>query len=794
MNQGERATNPVHLEIGDGSKWAFINGAWTETAEGRIDCPETRATHFLAFYKEPTYSDVTAEFDFMASYRETGAGDAGVIVRAVDANHYYWVHFPWCGQQLRAKHFWVAISKVDESGYIRNLALAMMPSIPSETDRWYHVRVEVQGNQIRLWVDGRPGPLLKDSTYASGRIGLAGYGGFSFRNLRLQGTEIPAPPWDENLRPPQNWIHPAPDLHGGQNMPSLCHAPGGDILLAIPSESATFLVRSSDNGRTWAHPEQLPAALHGGVLHAARNGRLIMQMWNAEPPAILTSESSDQGRTWSQPTPATLNCNWPAEPPKLHAYGPCLELRDGTLLRFLYGGMSSNEGQNVVTWSAFHCRAYALRSTDGGHTWSGPYCLDQPVWVGVQPGTIPGSLDLTEPVAAETAEGQVVCFIRPIYSPTMWETWSSDGGVTWTSARRGPFPGYAPCMARTTSGVLLVAHRFPNHSINISYDNGLTWDAGTTADFPVWAMGALLEVEPEVVLFVYMDANREFLRAQRIRVTREGLQPDRPTSMAGDLRERMWVWGTREATATDATSLATYAESDCATRPKMLGLRNVFIAGGTPLTPDRALQIAAPVAQLGGGIVFELCPTEMTGRATDYAKDIAAAQALARDCPNVQAVLLDDLTSQQIVGRGMSPQALAEVRRLVREKASNLALWGVVYTMNLEHRNLADYLAHLDVINLWTWKAEDLADLERHLFRCEELAPGKPIVLGVYMYDYGAGRPMPLDLLQQQCERALQWLKQGRIAGIVFLSITNEPNALTWVRDWLGRLSSRGDG
>ena len=787
VSQDRAQDQTLELRIGDGSKWAFVNGAWSETPDGRIDCPETRATHFLAFYQPAAYADLTAEFDFMASYRETGAGDAGLILRAQDANRYYWIHFPWCGQQLRAKHFWAAISKVDDSGYIRNLALAMMPSLPSETDRWYSVRVEARGKQIRLWVDGRPGPVVEDEVLQAGRVGLAGYGGFAFRNVRIQGTQVGAPPWDESILPPRNWIHPAPDLPGGQNMPSLCRAPGGYILLAIPSEKATFLVRSSDNARTWGPPRELPAPLHGGILHTTRDGRLILQIWNPDPPSILTSESTDDGLTWSEPTPAALNCQWPAEPPKLYAYGPLLELKDGTLLRFLYGGMSTNEGQNVVTWGSIHCRAYCIRSTDGGHTWSGAYCLDQPVWVGVEAGAIPGSLDLTEPVAAETSEGRVVCFIRPVYSPWMWETWSSDGGITWTSARRGPFPGYAPCMGRTTSGVLLVAHRFPNHSINVSHDNGVTWDAGTTVDFPVWAMGALLEVEPEVMLFVYMDANREFLRAQRIRVTPEGLQPEQPADRATGLRDRMWIWGTREAPGVPALSLAAWAESDSAARAKMLGLRNVFIAGGTPLTADRALQLAAPVTQMGGHIVFELCPTEMTGRASDYARDIAAAQALARECPNLEAVLLDDLTSQQIVGRGMPPEELAEVRRLLREAAPKVALWGVVYTMNLEHPNLAQYLAHLDAINLWTWTAQDLTQLEQHLARCEQLAPDKPIILGIYMYDYGANRPMPLDLLEDQCEHALEWLKEGRIAGIVFLSITNEPNALAFVRDWIAR-------
>ena len=88
----------MQLRIGDGSDWAFIKGAWSEDEEGRINCPDAPDTHFLAFYLPKAFGDLTAEFELMASYRETGAGDAGIMLRARDANHYYWVRFPWCGQ------------------------------------------------------------------------------------------------------------------------------------------------------------------------------------------------------------------------------------------------------------------------------------------------------------------------------------------------------------------------------------------------------------------------------------------------------------------------------------------------------------------------------------------------------------------------------------------------------------------------------------------------------------------------------------------------------------------------
>jgi hypothetical protein len=58
----------------------------------------------------------------------------------------------------------------------------------------------------------------------------------------------------------------------------------------------------------------------------------------------------------------------------------------------------------------------------------------------------------------------------------------------------------------------------------------MTWDdggGGTYIDTSIWAMGGLLEVEPNVVLFVYMDSRMSKLRAQFIRVTNKNLEPVR---------------------------------------------------------------------------------------------------------------------------------------------------------------------------------------------------------------------------------------------------------------------------
>jgi hypothetical protein len=83
-------------------------------------------------------------------------------------------------------------------------------------------------------------------------------------------------------------------------------------------------------------------------------------------------------------------------------------------------------------------------------------------------------------------------------------------------------------MLRTRSGAVLVAHRLPSLSINASWDEGRSWDQGVLIDSGLWCMGAMVEVEPDVVLYVYWDSYEGLMRAQRIRVAADRLEPAPP--------------------------------------------------------------------------------------------------------------------------------------------------------------------------------------------------------------------------------------------------------------------------
>lgn len=523
---------PLELRLGDGGDWHFLGGSgpWTESGEGVINPPNEPNLHSRAFFTKAAFADFDAEFEFNGSYRETGTGAAGMILRAADANHCYILYFPWGGQQLRAKHFWAQLLKVDGDGYLRSLKSVWVPGVPSETDRWYKIRVAAKGPAIDVWVDGFKALSISDESFKSGAVGLTGYGWYAFRNVKINGQSSPPVDWDRKQTIPG---HNFTVGLSSAEMPSGCIAPNGDVLLAAGNQ----LVRSKDKGRTWQKPETLPEKLgkitdYGNTMYRTAGGRLIVQKWidraetKKDVPAVEISESSDNGLTWSDPVAAQVGGGWPGIPSVLVPYGPILETADGTMLRFVYGSAREETiFPNVATWSAVHCRAFAIRSADGGKTWSGPIEIDQPSWVGQPRGTIAGSLDLTEPTGVAIGN-KIMVLVRPVYSQYMWQCWSHDAGASWDSAARATFPGYAQSMIRTASGAIVCAHRFPQYSINISRDGGLNWDEGTIIDYPVWAMGCIVEVEPDMLLCTYMNATREApLLAQLVRVTENGIEP-----------------------------------------------------------------------------------------------------------------------------------------------------------------------------------------------------------------------------------------------------------------------------
>ena len=141
----------------------------------------------------------------------------------------------------------------------------------------------------------------------------------------------------------------------------------------------------------------------------------------------------------------------------------------------------------------------------------------------------------------------------------------------------------------------------------------------------------------------------------------------------------------------------------------------------------------------------------------------------------------------------LSIAQLRDVRRRLELGDRRLALWVTLYTHQLTPV-IRPHLDLCDVITLWTWRAEDLGNLEANLAKLESLAPGKAIAPGCYMWDFRAKRAMPIKAMRRQCELGLRWLEAGRISGLIFLGTPIcdlDLETVAWTRHWIKDVGDR---
>jgi len=253
------------------------------------------------------------------------------------------------------------------------------------------------------------------------------------------------------------------------------------------------------------------------------------------------------------------------------------------------------------------------------------------------------------------------------------------------------------------------------------------------------------------------------------------------------LLDLLWVWANPEMEQPGPHTAASFARAGSTERARLLGVPNIALAGtGVPNDESKAGSLTAAAAP-APRLVWETTPDgEGIGPPFVYTKRMQQIRGLAQKYPQIEAILLDDMSTGKI-DRGFRA---AHVRHIREQLAgTKIKIWGVVYTMSLG-THLAECIAEVDVINLWSWHARDTVGLERHVSRLENDFPNKPILLGVYLYDYGGKRRMPLYLLEKQCELARKLAHAGRVAGIVFLTIHDDPEAIDWVAGWVKRIGN----
>jgi len=125
---------------------------------------------------------------------------------------------------------------------------------------------------------------------------------------------------------------------------------------------------------------------------------------------------------------------------------------------------------------------------------------------------------------------------------------------------------------------------------------------------------------------------------------------------------------------------------------------------------------------------------------------------LAAEFPNITGFVLDDflhwnsdsppdpwLAANGVapVPASMTPEQLQALRERMAASGRKLPITCVIYTNQISPRILP-HVNQVDKVAMWTWLSEDLANLEANFEKLRQVVHPKPILLGCYLFDYGA--------------------------------------------------------
>ncbi len=262
------------------------------------------------------------------------------------------------------------------------------------------------------------------------------------------------------------------------------------------------------------------------------------------------------------------------------------------------------------------------------------------------------------------------------------------------------------------------------------------------------------------------------------------------------IRDRFWLWGMPVNALQQMGDFSGmgFGESKITTNEVMekTGVTNVIVAGGFPISEETLEQL--PLAKR------LLCKWSLHkhiegGMVIDYdacLEKFMDAKRLASKDTRIDGYHIDDFSTGSITA-GAKPE---HIQKLLYQNSINgprIPLSSTIYTMTVDLPALPQFLPYFDQFLFPLWHADDIDGIPDVMDRFCKISGNKPIMLCLYVYDFGAGKHISRDLMKRHLDVAESLMVKQQVTGLCIcgtcmMDLDWEANHVLF--DWL---EERGD-
>ena len=382
--------------------------------------------------------------------------------------------------------------------------------IPMDTTNRDHTyRLVIRGKDMSISVDGErkvegQGAFWKpaDSPEAFIQFGstaktATGAALWSSVKLGVRKASVPAPRDPVRIRVSEPWEIPRKDVR--QTRPYLYDVGGGLLLMSVAQGPDAFyepygLLKSTDAGRTWSPIPGLDKldTTPLPVLRRPDGSILAMSRWT-----WLEADGSIRGKTVrlnENATAFTMEDNRIVLPKEFSN-----ETKSDQIICERHIWNDADGGATMVVWSRKGAKlpdgrantvrmSHLVKSTDNGRTWNHTATIG------------PGG----EPAVVRLGGEEMTAVIRGDRDSRMRQTFSHDGGRTWSAPVTLEVGKVLPDLVLMSNGILACSYGRPASCIMFSLDGGKTWPSHhVISDRVGFNYTSIREISPGRLLYIH---------------------------------------------------------------------------------------------------------------------------------------------------------------------------------------------------------------------------------------------------------------------------------------------------